>query len=217
MVSLLFVAYFIAGDVVHGQTSAVGTLHVYEISAEDSDIRLLIYRAGAMARLGHNHVISVGELQGNVYVHSNLAESSMEFEIPVDQLIVDDSALRQEEGEEFASDPSESDINGTRDNMLGEQVLHAEQYPSIRVTSGGPIGEAEEATLSLSIYLLGRVVELSVPISLQITEDELAVSGEFRFSHEQLGMKPFSVMMGALQVADEMELKYRIRAQRVPN
>ena len=217
MVSLLFVAFFIAGDVVHGQTSAVGTLHVYEISAEDSDIRLLIYRAGAMARLGHNHVISVGELQGNVYVHSNLAESSMEFEIPVDQLIVDDSALRQEEGEEFASDPSESDINGTRDNMLGEQVLHAEQYPSIRVTSGGPIGEVGEATLSLSIYLLGRVVELSVPISLQITEDELAVSGEFRFSHEQLGMKPFSVMMGALQVADEMDLKYRIRAQRVPN
>ena len=206
-----------AGNVIHGQTSAVGTLHVYEISAEDSDIRLLIYRAGAMARLGHNHVISVGELQGNVYVHSNLAESSMEFEIPVDQLIVDDSALRQEEGEEFASDPSESDINGTRDNMLGEQVLHAEQYPSIRVTSGGPIGEEEEATLSLSIYLLGRVVELSVPISLQITEDELAVSGEFRFSHEQLGMKPFSVMMGTLQVADEMDLKYRIRAQRVPN
>ena len=206
-----------AGDVVHGQTSAVGTLHVYKISAEDSDIRLLIYRTGAMARLGHNHVISVGELQGNVYVHSNLAESSMEIEIPVNQLTVDDSALRQEEGEEFASDPSESAINGTRDNMLGERVLNAEQYPSIRVTSGGPIGEAGEATLSLSIRLLGRVAELAIPVSLQITEDELEASGEFRLNHDQLGMKPFSVMMGAIKVANEMDLKYRIRAQRVPN
>jgi hypothetical protein len=206
-----------AGDVVHGQTNAVGTLHVYEISAEDSDIRLLIYRTGAMARLGHNHVISVGELQGTVYVHSNLAESSMEIEISVDQLIVDDLALRQEEGEEFSGDPSESDINGTRDNMLGEQILHAEEYPSIRITSGGPIGAEEEATINLSIRLLGRVVELSVPVSLQIAEDELQASGEFRLSHEQLGMKPFSVMMGAIQVANEMDLKYRIRAQRVPN
>ena len=216
-VSLLFVASFMAGDIGHGQTSAAGISQVYKISAENSDIRLLIYRTGALARLGHNHVISVGELQGTVYVHPNLVESSMEIEIAVDQLIVDDSALRKEEGEEFSSDPSESAINGTRDNMLGEQVLDVERYPSIRITSGGPIGDPEEVTLNLSMEILGRVIEFSVPVSLQIGEDELTVSGELRISHEQLGMQPFSVMMGAIEVADEMDLKYRLRAHRVRN
>jgi len=141
----------------------------------------------------------------------------MEIEIAVDQLIVDDSALRKEEGEEFSSDPSESAINGTRDNMLGEQVLDVGQYPSIRITSGGPIGDPEEFTLNLSMEILGRVIEFSVPVSLQIGEDELTVSGELRISHEQLGMQPFSVMMGAIEVADEMDLKYRLRAHRVRN
>lgn len=216
-VFLIFVASLMAGDIVHGQTSAAGNLQVYKISAEDSDIRLLIYRTGALARLGHNHVISVGELQGTVTVHPNLEESSMEIEIAVDQLIVDDSALRKEEGEEFSSDPSESAINGTRDNMLGEQVLDVGQYPSIRITSGGPIGDPEEFTLNLSMEILGRVIEFSVPVSLQIGEDELTVSGELRISHEQLGMQPFSVMMGAIEVADEMDLKYRLRAHRVRN
>jgi len=185
---------------------------MYRIDVEGSDIRLLIHRAGALSRLGHSHVISVGQMGGVISVHPDLEQSSFELEIPVRGLIVDDPLLRREEGDEYSTEPSERDIALTRGNMLGERVLNAEQYPIIKLTGTGPRGDGPEFVLELSIELLGRVVELSVPTTLQLGGDILEATGAFRLSHNELGMRPFSAMMGALRVADEMDFKYRVRA-----
>ncbi len=215
IVSLFFFALLMASGVAHGQTDTSTESDVYRIDAESSDIRLLIYRAGLLARLGHNHVISVGHLEGTVYLHPDLGKSSVELEIPVDQLIVDDPVLRTEEGDQFSTELSETDINRTRDNMLGKRVLHAEQFPIITIKGRGLA--SEEAMLDLSVELLGRVIELSVPVAFRLEGDELEASGTLRLSHGALGLTPFRVMMGALRVADEMDLKYRVRARRVRN
>ena len=55
--SLFFVALLMASGIAHGQTDTSTASDVYRVDAESSDIRLLIYRAGVLARLGHNHVI----------------------------------------------------------------------------------------------------------------------------------------------------------------
>jgi hypothetical protein len=96
---------------------------MYQVDAEGSDIRMLLHRAGALFRLGHSHVISVGQIDGTVYVHPDLEQSSFELEIPVQGLVVDDPLLRPEEGDEFSTEPSERDIVRTRSNMLGNQAL----------------------------------------------------------------------------------------------
>jgi hypothetical protein len=205
-----------ANGVAHGQTDFEPVLEVYQIDAENSDIRFFIYRTGMLAPFGHNHVVSVGHFGGTVYLHPNVERSSVELVIPVDRLIVDDPVLRSEAGDEFSSKPSADDINGTRANMLGKRLLDANQYPIIRVKGrkGSSVQELE-SVLNLSVEFLGRVIELSVPVALRLKGDELEVSGAFRLTHGQLGMTPFSVMMGALQVADEMDVKYRVRAERI--
>lgn len=71
--------------------------------------------------------------------------------------------------------------------------------------------------LNLSVEFLGRVIELSIPVALRLKGDELEASGVFRLAHSQLGITPFRVIMGVLQVADEMDVKYRVRAERIKN
>lgn len=212
LVSLPAVALVLAGSIAWAQDDGRAESTIYRVDAEGSDIRLLVHRAGALSRLGHSHVISVGRIAGTVYVHPDLEQSSFELEIPVRGLVVDDPRLRREEGDEFSTEPSERDIAGTRANMLGERVLNAEQYPLIRLTGTGPTGDGPEFVLDVSIELLGRVVELSIPTTLRLDGESLEATGAIRLSHGDLGMRPFSAMAGALRVADEMDLKYRIRA-----
>ena len=213
--SLFFVALLVTSSIAHGQTSSSTASEVYRIDAESSDIRLLIYSAGPLARFGHNHVVSVARLEGTVRLHPNPEQSSMEVEIPVDQLIVDDPVLRSEEGDEFSSELSETDIDRTRANMLGPRLLNAEQYPTITIRGRGLAVEEQDATLNLSVELVGQVIERLVPVVLQLQGDELKVSGKLSLSHGELGLTPFSAMLGALRVADEMDLKFRVRARRV--
>lgn len=188
---------------------------VYAVDASNSDIHWRIYSAGTFARLGHNHVISAADVQGMVYLDANLAESRFELEIPVMMLVVDDPQLRSLYGEEFASEPSAKDIAGTRVNMLSEKVLDAEQYAALRISGRGPSSDGGETKLDLTVELLGRSVPLSVPVTLDVEGDTLEVAGTFRLNHADLGMQPFSVMLGALQVAEPIDFSYRVRATRV--
>jgi len=215
IVALLFALLLAASGSAQEQTDGGRTSGVYRIDAARSDIRLLVYRAGVLARFGHNHVISVGEFEGTITLHSDPERSSVELEIPVHGLIVDDPELRIEEGDEFSTDLSEADINRTRGNMLGGRVLNAEQYPIVRIMGRGFAVERQEVKLSLSVELLGRVIELSAPVALRLDGDELEASGALRVSHAMLGMTPFKAAFWALRVADEMDLKFRIRARRV--
>ena len=148
-------------------------------------------------------------------MHPDLERSRFELLIPVQGLIVDDPLLRQEEGDEFSTEPSEHDIAGTRRNMLGKRVLNASMYPIIKLSGAGPTGDGPEFVLEISIELLGGAVELQVPANLRLDGDVLEATGAFRLSHSDLGMRPFTAMLGMLRVADEMDFRYYIRAQRM--
>ena len=131
--------------------------------------------------------------------------------IPVEQLIVDDPILISEARDEFFRNPSVDDINGTRANMLGKRLLNAQQHPIIRIKGRkDSSGQEVEFVLDLSVEFLRRVIELSVPVTFRLKGDELEVSGAFRLTHGQLGLTPFRMMIGSLQIADELDLQYRI-------
>jgi len=214
LVSPSSVYLILASVVAWGQDNVRADPSVYQVDAESSDIRLLIHRAGAFSWLGHSHVISVGEIDGTIYVHPNLEQSRFELVIPVQGLVVDDPLLRREEGDEFSTELSKQDVDRTRSNMLGKRVLNAEQYPIVKLAGTGYRDDKLEFVLELSIELLGSVVELQVPSTLRLDGDVLEVTGALRLSHSDLGMRPFTAMLGALRVADVIDFKYRIRAQR---
>ncbi len=214
LVSLSSVSVMLASSIAWGQDNGGSRPSVYQVESESSDIRFLIHRAGALSWLGHSHVISVGQLDGTIYVHPDLEQSRFELVIPVQGLVVDNPPLRHEEGDEFSTELSEDDIAGTRRNMLGKRVLNVKQYPIVELTGTGPRDDGPELVLELSIELLGRVVELQVPTTLLLDGDVLEASGTFRLSHSDLGMRPFTAMLGALRVAEEMDFKYRVRAHR---
>lgn len=195
-------------------TGAASAQEAYEIDPAGSNVHWLVYKAGAFARFGHNHVISVGEMQGQVVVESDLAASRFEITIPVASLIVDNPALRAGYGEEFASEPTEEDIAGTKRNMLSETVLNGEQFPELKISGTGLSALDSDASLKITVEILGREVVLQVPASVEISADSVTATGEFSLTHADLGMQTFSVMMGALQVGEQLDFSYRVHAKK---
>lgn len=185
---------------------------IYRVDDEGSDVHWRIYSAGALARVGHNHVIAAGQLSGMATVADGRA--SFEVEIPVDSLVVDDPELRARYGEAFSSKPSEDDIAGTKRNMLGERVLDAANHPLIRIVGSGPV-EPGATMLDVTFEIRGHATRHTVPATVSVTDDAIVAEGEFQLTHEQLGLEPFSVMLGALQVAEPIDFTYRLRAVRV--
>jgi len=197
-----------------GFAVAQGADRVFAIDGAASDVHWLVYKAGALARLGHNHVIAVPNLRGSVTIGAqDLSASHFEIVIPVADLAIDDPKLRSGLGEEFASVPTDKDIEGTRHNMLTDRVLDGDKFPAIRVSGTGPLGAAGAQTFKLKIELLGRTVDLTVPTNVTITDDRVEARGEFDLNHADLGMQPFTALMGALSVGEKMSFTYRVVAR----
>jgi polyisoprenoid-binding protein YceI len=187
----------------------------YVVDAAQSDLHWLVYKAGAFSRFGHNHTVAVGDLSGTVLVdRGELAKSQLELQFSVANLVVDDAALRRTLGEEFSSVPKEDDIAGTKRNMLSERVLDGEKYPQIRITGTGPMMAGGMQELAVKVAMLGRTIDLKVPTEVTIEDDALHAKGEFELNHADLGMEPFSVMAGALQVGEKLSFSYDVTARR---
>lgn len=191
---------------------ADGETRVYTVDAAQSEVYWRIYRAGALASFGHSHVISIGEMNGTVTLNSDLSAAEWSLSFPVAGLVIDDPELRSRYGEEFESVPSDDDKAGTRTNMLTDRVLNGDLYTEIRLTGTGVDGSLANAALPVSIEILGRTIEQVFPASITIGADALTVEGEYRLTHADLGMEPFTAFGGAVAVGEDIDLSYRLHA-----
>jgi hypothetical protein len=196
----------------------------YEILPQSSLLTILVYRGGALASAGHNHVIASHELSGTVYVPSAIPQSSFEVHIPVSTLTVDEAALRaQQPAAEFPPDVSEGAKEGTRRNMLGEALLDAQRNPEIVLRSlqlepaGGTATDSGAVRAHVQSSVRGQLRTFTVPVRYRLGgvggNGTVEASGEFPLLQTDLGLTPFSALLGALQVQDEMLISFHIVAQ----
>jgi len=183
----------------------------YIVDTTASEIRLLVYRDGPMARVGHNHVM-VGQVRGELNVSDTAADSSFSIEIPVESLQVDAPALRAEEGQEFAATVSDQSRKDTRDNMLGADVLDAAHYPNIRIESTALLGPRWNPDVSARITVRGKSIDLKFPAAVFEHDDTLTVIVAFRVLQTNLGITPYSILGGALTVRNAIDIRMRLVA-----
>jgi polyisoprenoid-binding protein YceI len=190
-----------------------GEGRAFEIVPAQSLLTIRVFRGGALARAGHNHVIASHDVTGTVFVNDDIARSSFQLQFPVDTLTVDEPELRAEAGDEFPPGVPDSAKEGTKRNLLGDALLNGAVYPTITLTSG-PLEAAADGSLNAQVQVTVRdqTRTLLVPVRYEMKEGQLIASGELPLKQSDLGLKPFSVMMGALEVKDDMQVRFRFVA-----
>jgi hypothetical protein len=195
----------------------------YDVATGDSLLTILAFRGGALAKAGHNHVIASHDVSGTFYVPDDALHATFELHVPVTTLAIDEPLLRAKEGADFPADVPDSAKEGTRRNMLSEALLNGAQYPEFTLISqhiqsgatGGPTAGAGSPLVQadVQVNIRGQSHTLTVPVTYSLAGDELVVSGEAAVKQSDLGLTPFSAMLGALQVQDEMRIRFRIVAR----
>lgn len=183
----------------------------YRIDPARSQVLILVYRDGPMANLGHNHVIAVRQLDGEVRLADDRAQSQVHLTFPVSALSVDEPELRAAQGPDFQTQITPQGVAGTRDHMLGDKLLDAMHYASIELESVGLRNlSADQWQATIRVRVRDHVTDVVIPVALNVGAGELVANGEFDLSHATLGLTPYSVALGALRVADRMHVIYRL-------
>lgn len=193
----------------------------YDIAGAESLLTILVFKGGALAGAGHNHLIASHELSGSFYVATDPLQTSFEVHVPVGTLSVDEGALRAaEHSADFPPDVPDSAKAGTRHNMLGEALLDGEHHEEIvlRALRLQPAQPAASGAVIAEIQALvrGQPHPLRVPVHYEQSAGTIIASGETTVKQTELGLTPFSAMLGALVVQDEMRVKFRIVAHAAP-
>ena len=193
----------------HYREAAAQGKPVFRVDPAQSLVVIEVRRAGRLARLGHDHVVASHEVVGYVAPEEGRAD----LYIALARLAVDEAPLRAEAG--FDTQPTDADIEGTRANML-ERVLEAEKFPFALVRVGGAGAKRGRATLELTITLHGHTRALQAPAEIESLADGMTVTGRLAFDQTDFGITPYSLLGGSIAVQNRLDLRFRIRARRLP-
>jgi polyisoprenoid-binding protein YceI len=182
----------------------------YKVDGAASTLHVLVYRGGAMARLGHNHVLSTQSVTGTVLLSREFQKSHVDLTVPVASFVVDDAKARSAEGEDFAADVPADAREGTRRNLLREEVLDAEHFPVITMRSIAIAGARASPQITMRVSLKGSARDIVVPVTLKEEGARITATGQFELKQSDFGMKPFSVALGALQVQDQLKIRFSL-------
>src|ERR1700678_523009 len=161
----------------------------YRIDESRSELRILVYRAGPLAHLGHNHVIVNRSIHGVVDLAETAEQTEFSMEVPAAAFVVDDAQARSEEGPDFAAAVPDDAKSGTLHNMLSTSLLDADEFPmitikSIAVASAGAPGtprsdlqDAGAVTFTVAISVAGHESRVDVPFTLHRDSDHLSAVG----------------------------------------
>lgn len=184
---------------------------IFTADPQLSEIRVLVRRAGPLARFGHNHVL-VAPVTGVVHAGDTVMESGFNLAVEAAAFSVDPLAARTDEGKSFATEVSDAARRGTRKNLLGENLLDAERHPRIQLQSLSMRGPRWNPDVNARLVLRGAERDIQFPAAVVAQEDTIIVIANFTIRQSDFGIDPFSILGGGLSVHDELIIRARIVA-----
>jgi hypothetical protein len=167
-------------------------------AAEGNDLRVLVFRGGAAARLGHNHVLRASDLR------VDWPAAGPVLRLRLDALEVDPPALRATLGPAFASAMDDTDRAGTRTNLL--KALDGAAHPEVVVRTLQQVGEGGLCAVEAEITLHGATRRQWFVAHV----DGRRARGEVVIRQSDFGIQPFTVMGGLLAVKDELVVQFEL-------
>jgi polyisoprenoid-binding protein YceI len=171
---------------------------VWTLDASDGELQLHTGVTGRAARMGHRLTIAMTRWQATVNwdggdpVAAELVVDTDSFEV-----------LRGEGGVKGLSGPEKAVV---RSNAL--KSLNASRFPEIRFTAAA-IDKADGGyRLSGTLQIRGKSREHVTNLRTEDLGNSWRISAESTVRQRDYGIKPFSLLLGSMQVVDEVAVSF---------
>jgi polyisoprenoid-binding protein YceI len=161
----------------------------YDLGPANASLQVKTYREGIAQKVGHDLVIDVTAWQGTLVLNGSTSSISLD---------ADSSSLEVREGHNGVKPLSDKDRGEIRKNI--DNKILRQQPISFRST------QVERSASGLSVQGNLSIGETTRPVQFELAMDGNRVSGIVPLVQREFGIKPFSAMMGALKVRDDVEI-----------
>ncbi|MDQ1487675.1 MAG: hypothetical protein QOJ23_189 [Actinomycetota bacterium] len=163
----------------------------YNLGPSDGSVRVKTGRQGMASKVGHDLTLEAGNWKATLVVDGDPSRSEVKATIEPRSLEVTAATG----GAKPVSDKDKKDIKKNISGLLGND--------SITFTSTSVDVNDTKVKAEGSLSIAGQ----SRPVTLDLTATpDGRLSGSMTIVQSQFGIKPFSAMMGALKVKDEVEV-----------
>jgi polyisoprenoid-binding protein YceI len=186
---------------------AVDARQGWAIEPIHSFIEVKTGSGGLLSAFGHDHKITVRELAGRLDVDTkDLPKSSVTITVEAGSLAVVD-------------DPSAKDRAGIEKEM-NEHVLEVARFPAIEFKSRSVevrsrAGEIVEMVVEGDLALHGVTRRIRAPCHVELREQGLRATGEFKVKQTDYGIEPTSAVAGTVKVDDVVRISFDVFASPV--
>lgn len=170
----------------------------WTFDAADGELTLHTGVAGRAARMGHRLTIALTRWQASVNWVGGQPDTAT-LVVEVDSLEV----LRGEGGVKGLSGPEKTLV---RANAL--KSLSASKFPEIRFEADSIDETADGYRLAGTLQIRGKQRDHAVDLHTEELDDSWRLSLESPVRQSDFGVKPYSLLMGSLQVADEVTVSF---------
>lgn len=124
--------------------------------------------------------------------------------------IVFDAAAHSISGEVVVDAASGNSGSRTRDRRMTRDILEAQRFPEIRfapmkLTGSVSTPGASSAEITGSFLIHGQAHQITIPMQIQMNQDEITATGKFTVPYVEWGMKNPSNFL--LKVNDKVEIE----------
>lgn len=164
----------------------------HRLGPDNATLEVRTKRTGAAAKAGHDLVIHVTSWEASVELGEDGATTSME-------LAVDATSLRVQSGhggiQALGEDDKASIHTSIDDDVLKRQDI---TFRSTKVQ-----GDGGRLTVHGDLTIVGKAQPIDFELALG---DDGAISGSAVVKQTTWGMKPYSILFGALKVHEDVEV-----------
>ncbi|MEB3981401.1 YceI family protein [Mycobacterium sp. 663a-19] len=171
---------------------------LWTISASDGELLIRTGVEGRAARMGHRLTIAMTRWEATV-AWADTEPASAELTVEVDSLEV----LHGEGGVKGLSGPEKTLV---RSNAL--KSLDAGRHPEIRFAADAIDKTDDGYRLAGKLHIKGKSRRHVVDLRTEDLGDSWRMSAESEVRQSDYGVKPFSLLMGSVKVADEVTVSF---------
>ena len=171
---------------------------VWTIDASDGELLIRTGVAGRAARMGHRLTIAMNRWQATVN-WTGAEPVAAELTVEIDSFEV----LRGEGGVKALSGPEKVLV---KSNAL--KSLDAGRYPEIRFTADVIDRIDDGYRLTGTLQIRGKSRKHVIDLRTEDLGEAWRMSAESAVRQTDYGVKPYSMLMGSMQVADEVTVSF---------
>jgi len=170
----------------------------WTLDASDGELTIRTGVSGRVARMGHRLTIAMTRWQASVD-WDGAQPAAAELVVEVDSFEV----LRGEGGVKGLSGPEKALVKSNALKSLG-----ANRYRQIRFATN-TIDETDDGyRLTGTLQIRGKSREQVIELRTEDLGDSWRMSAESRVRQSDYGVKPYSMLLGSMQVADEVTVSF---------